>query len=77
MRESISIKNSFYHTRLQIFAETPRFAYSEDEWEDWKQNTLTGANIPFSPKDPRQPQDSRNGDMPNGVIKTPKGWRIT
>ncbi|XP_025107353.1 leucine-rich repeat serine/threonine-protein kinase 2-like isoform X2 [Pomacea canaliculata] len=62
---------SLYNAMIE--EETPRFAYSEDEWEDWKQNTLTGANIPFSPKDPRQPQDSRNGDMPNGVIKTPKG----
>ncbi|KAH9504825.1 hypothetical protein Btru_062039 [Bulinus truncatus] len=33
----------------------PVFEHSEDEWEDWKMTTLTGANIPFSPSDPRQP----------------------
>lgn len=33
------------------------FEPSEEEWEDWKMTTLTGANIPFSPADPRRPSD--------------------
>ncbi|XP_041348341.1 leucine-rich repeat serine/threonine-protein kinase 2-like isoform X2 [Gigantopelta aegis] len=32
------------------------FDHTLDEWEEWKQNTLTGANIPFSPSDPRKLQ---------------------
>ncbi|KAK3610610.1 hypothetical protein CHS0354_009068 [Potamilus streckersoni] len=30
------------------------FDLSTEEVEEWKQTTLTGANIPFNPKDPRQ-----------------------
>ncbi|KAL3853636.1 hypothetical protein ACJMK2_017166 [Sinanodonta woodiana] len=30
------------------------FDISTDEVEEWKQTTLTGANVPFNPKDPRQ-----------------------
>ncbi|KAK6177346.1 hypothetical protein SNE40_015465 [Patella caerulea] len=35
----------------------PLFEHSEDEWEDWKKTTLTGANIPFSPSDPRRQKE--------------------
>ncbi|XP_055882524.1 leucine-rich repeat serine/threonine-protein kinase 2-like isoform X3 [Biomphalaria glabrata] len=35
--------------------DAPVFEHSEDDWEDWKKTTLTGANIPFSPSDPRRP----------------------
>ncbi|CAG5133127.1 unnamed protein product, partial [Candidula unifasciata] len=40
-----------------LINDAPVFEPSEDEWEDWKQTTLTGANIPFSPSDPRRPSD--------------------
>ncbi|XP_059152219.1 leucine-rich repeat serine/threonine-protein kinase 2-like [Physella acuta] len=43
-------------SQLEI-SELPVFEHSEDEWEDWKKTTLTGANIPFSPGDPRRPSD--------------------
>ncbi|CAL1534532.1 unnamed protein product [Lymnaea stagnalis] len=35
----------------------PAFEHSEDDREDWKMTTLTGADIPFSPADPRRPSD--------------------
>ena len=52
--------------------EIPKFEHSEDEWEDWKRNTLTGANIPFSPVDPRQPNQP-NLTSPDKVKRKPPG----
>ncbi|XP_070193267.1 leucine-rich repeat serine/threonine-protein kinase 2-like isoform X2 [Littorina saxatilis] len=57
--------------------EVPKFYHSEEDWMDWKRNTLTGANIPFSPTDPRQPFDATS--TPTGsdkMARRPPGkWR--
>ncbi|XP_071082435.1 leucine-rich repeat serine/threonine-protein kinase 2-like [Haliotis cracherodii] len=49
--------------------DTPVFEHSVDELEEWKQTTLTGANIPFSPSDPR-----RNSlDKVGNTLDEPRG----
>ncbi|KAK7465047.1 hypothetical protein BaRGS_00037786 [Batillaria attramentaria] len=54
--------------------ETPVFQYSVDEWGDWKQTTLTGANIPFSPTDPRQPATLTSSlATPERALRKPPG----
>ncbi|XP_046570993.1 uncharacterized protein LOC124279223 [Haliotis rubra] len=49
--------------------DTPVFEHSVVELEEWKQTTLTGANIPFSPSDPR-----RNSlDKVGNTLDEPRG----
>ncbi|XP_035828110.1 leucine-rich repeat serine/threonine-protein kinase 2 isoform X2 [Aplysia californica] len=56
--------------------ETPVFEHSEDDLEDWRMTTLTGANIPFSPCDPRRPTDPTKANelVPSGVRQLPGKW---
>ncbi|XP_076447984.1 leucine-rich repeat serine/threonine-protein kinase 2-like [Babylonia areolata] len=51
--------------------EVPEFDYTEEEWKDWKRNTLSGANIPFSSKDPRKKYDTSTKLTAN---KPPGKW---
>nr|KAG5687425.1 hypothetical protein BaRGS_019824 [Batillaria attramentaria] len=56
------------------YSKTPVFQYSVDEWGDWKQTTLTGANIPFSPTDPRQPATLTSSlATPERALRKPPG----
>ena len=60
-----------------LLPEVPKFDHSEVEWEDWKRNTLTGANVPFSPTDPRQPHDAANPLTVSGrVLRHPPGRHL-
>ncbi|KAK3762803.1 hypothetical protein RRG08_040498 [Elysia crispata] len=55
-------------------SDTPIYMPSVDEWEDWKQTTLTGANIPFNPADPRRPLDISTKSLDQSTLKNRSRW---
>ncbi|GFO07401.1 leucine-rich repeat serine/threonine-protein kinase 2, partial [Plakobranchus ocellatus] len=55
-------------------SDTPVYMPSVDEWQDWKQTTLTGANIPFNPADPRRPSDTSIKSSDQSAIKNRSPW---
>ena len=51
-----------------LILEVPVFVVSSDEAEEYKKSSLTGANVPYSEKDPRQALRNLNErDVTEGI----------